>query len=165
MHRRLDQTAQRLRSRPTKSESLLFSLLLKNGYQVEWNQPFGPYIPDFYFPAFNKIVELDGKRFHDAERSRRRDKYFLSRHGIPTLRIMSARMFFEPAFVLRSIKAFLGDRPQPVRRQRLTAKQKKRRLVRLASAPRREPRPPFIPPKAPTPIKTVRAIKVIKGTG
>lgn len=98
--------AQRLRDNPTQSEAILCDELTRLGYQFEFQEIVLGYIPDFYFPAQQKIVELDGKKFHDEAKDAIRDENF-RRNGIQTLRISSSRVFNELHNVLRAIEIFI----------------------------------------------------------
>lgn len=100
--------ARELRANPTASERILKQALEKKGYHFHFNEVLYGYIPDYYFPQYNKIVELDGRQFHDAERDKARDAAFHA-YGIQTFRIRSYRVFTDLTQVLRSIDIFLGE--------------------------------------------------------
>ncbi len=99
--------AQQMRDNPTASEAKLRDKLIKRGYHFEFQPVMLGYIPDFYFPTFRKIVELDGKQFHDPEKDAIRDGHF-AQGGIATLRIQSSRVFSEMTKVMNAIDRFLG---------------------------------------------------------
>jgi very-short-patch-repair endonuclease len=98
--------AERFRNKPTESERLLNNLLIKDGVKFKFQHILHGYIADFFFPGKNYIVELDGSRWHNADKDADRDANLL-RKGIRTLRIPSQAMFTEPAIVLREIKEVL----------------------------------------------------------
>lgn len=153
--------ARELQENPTASERILKRALEKKGYHFHFNQVLYGYIPDYYFPQHNKIVELDGKQFHDAERDKARDAAFLA-YGIQTFRIRSYRVFGDLKQVLRSIDIFLGrpvKKKKAAKRARAKAKaqakaQKKRSKNYVAPAPR------FVVPKKtetkPRPIVVIK---------
>ena len=113
--------ARELRANPTASERILKQALENKGYHIHFNEVLYAYIPDYYFPQYNKIVELDGRQFHDAERDKARDAAFHA-YGIQTFRIRSYRVFTDLTQVLRSIDIFLGE---PVRKKTKRTKKKK----------------------------------------
>ena len=122
--------AKNLQENPTKSEQILKNSLIKGGYSFKFNEILFGYIPDFYFPSKKKIVELDGKQFHNLEQDKRRDSYFAEK-GIQTFRIRSRRVFTDLRQVLRSIDVFLGN-PVKIKlkkKPKLKPKKVKKKLV------------------------------------
>lgn len=127
-----------LQAQPTASEALLRQALLDKGYQFTFNEPLLAYIPDFYFPQYSKMVELDGKWCHSRTKDRQRDAFYYS-HGIRTLRIASYRVFRDIGNVLNAIERFLKDDNSPILRntaKKLRRRRKKavKRTVKLAQA-------------------------------
>jgi very-short-patch-repair endonuclease len=118
--------AKKLRENPTESERILNSKLLEKGWSFEFQFLLSGYIPDFYFPEKKKIVELDGKAFHDPKKDKLRDSR-LKKQGIKILRIKSWRVFRELDFVLEEIEAFVFGVPVKKRKK----KSKKVRFKRL----------------------------------
>ena len=86
--RRLLRFARRMRSEPTRAESILWYHLRarRMGFKFRRQEPIGPYIADFACIERRVIVETDGdshdnRRVYDA----RRDQWFLD-HGWFVLR-------------------------------------------------------------------------------
>ena len=94
------------------------------------------YIADFYFPKQKKIVELDGKKYHDLKKDQRRDTY-LRKKGVKTIRIQSRRVFTDIRRVLAQIDNFLFSTPNKYRKRNKKAYRKKLRkeLKRLRNVP------------------------------
>lgn len=89
MKHNLGKLSKQLSSNPTKWEK---DLLLKlHQWRIEslFQFVFGPYICDFYLPAYGLIIELDGKHHYRGLRvakDKKRDEYF-SKLGHKTLRL------------------------------------------------------------------------------
>ena len=70
------------------------------------NHRIGPYTVDFFWPAFNLVVETDGWATHGYraafERDRARDAH-LAAAGITVLRITERRLTREPVRVIATI--------------------------------------------------------------
>ena len=89
LHQQMVICARKFRKSPTSSEQVLWQALrgrqLK-GLKFRRQQPIGPFIVDFFCPAHNLIVEVDGRihqhqREHDAER-----QYLLEQCGYKVIR-------------------------------------------------------------------------------
>ena len=121
--------AAQLQASPTVSEALLRDELLSRGFSFLFNEPLHSYIPDFYFPEQKKIVELDGKRFHNKTKDRKRDASFHQR-GILTLRIESSRVFASLKKVVEQIEYFLSPQPKEKKGQKVSPPDIALRLAR-----------------------------------
>lgn len=115
--------AAHLRNNPTASEAIIRDALKKRGFNFQFQAVVGGYIPDFYFPDQNKIVELDGRQFHDPVKDRKRDAD-LARLGITTFRIKSSRVFTAFRQVMRSIDLFVKNKPKTKRKRKTRTKPK-----------------------------------------
>ncbi|MBI2552776.1 endonuclease domain-containing protein [Candidatus Uhrbacteria bacterium] len=84
-------TRQKLRSRMTRSEKILWYYLRGSnveGYKFRRQQGIGPHVVDFYCPRVKLVVELDGDS-HYQEGAKRRDaqrQKFIEAQGIRVLR-------------------------------------------------------------------------------
>jgi very-short-patch-repair endonuclease len=82
------------RQRATLAENLFCSYLASLGLSYRFQQGFyTPYyrIADFYLPAQNIIIEIDGP-CHDPLKDERRDKWFERARGIKTLRLTNEQV-------------------------------------------------------------------------
>lgn len=114
--------AQYLIENAPECEKILRDELQRLGYNFIFQSVVFGYIADFHFPAKNKIVELDGKRFHDKAKDKIRDAN-LRNHGIITLRIGSHKVHRNLKAVVRAIDLFLGNSQKPPK-----VKKKKKKL-------------------------------------
>ncbi|MCS6997192.1 MAG: endonuclease domain-containing protein [Casimicrobiaceae bacterium] len=87
--RRLLQHARNLRQTMTPAELRLWLELLRDHRpRFRRQRPIGPYIVDFYCPAWRLVIEIDGYS-HDHEAAYRQDearRRFLEQHGLRVLR-------------------------------------------------------------------------------
>ena len=100
--------ARTLRGNPTDAERKLWSLLRAgqlNGLRFRRQQPFGPYVADFFCASARLIIELDGEQHGadaamaaDAERTR-----FIEARGYRVLRFPNHMVLKEPQLVLEAI--------------------------------------------------------------
>ena len=78
---RLKNTARTLRRNMTEAELKLWSVLRRrqvNGLQFYRQRPIGKYIVDFYCPAKNMVIEVDGGQHYEEdeeERDKKRGEY------------------------------------------------------------------------------------------
>jgi len=82
------------KQRATPAENLFCSYLASLGLSYRFQQGFyTPYyrIADFYLPAYNIIIEIDGP-CHDPETDQRRDRWFEQVRGIRTLRLTNEQV-------------------------------------------------------------------------
>jgi very-short-patch-repair endonuclease len=82
------------RQRATPAENLFCSYLASLGLSYRFQQGF--YVPfyriaDFYLPAFNAIIEIDGPG-HDQVKDEHRDRCFEKARGIRTVRLTNEQV-------------------------------------------------------------------------
>jgi very-short-patch-repair endonuclease len=99
--------ARELRRRPTLPEGMLWQVLRKrpNGLKFRRQHPFGWYIVDFYCPAAQLVVEVDGDSHslgnnprHDARRDR-----WLREQGLRVVRFGAADVMSDIDSVVTAI--------------------------------------------------------------
>jgi very-short-patch-repair endonuclease len=81
------------------------------GFRFRRQHPVGPYILDFYCPAANLAVEVDGEGHGLTDRARRderRDRW-LAEHGMATLRIAAIEVRDNPDGVVKAIIAAVTE--------------------------------------------------------
>lgn len=75
----------------------LSKLKPKFEFQKQWIQDEAFFISDFYFPASNYTIELDGG-YHNTKLQKRKDsrksKYLRSMYGVKTLRITNKKVLW-----------------------------------------------------------------------
>ena len=104
-----------LRNNSTKSERVLWSQLKGSKLNHKFRRQFGigRYVLDFYCPEVRLCVEVDGIT-HDNEtqinKDEVRDKY-LKEQNIYILRFTTQEIFFELDKVVKTILAWLQNRP------------------------------------------------------
>jgi len=104
--------ARKLRGNPTPSEEKLWGYLRarKLGYKFNRQAIIFGYIPDFWCPEKQIVVEVDGKshenrREYDAERDTR-----LANVGIKTVRFSASDIFEKIDLVVANIQSELENR-------------------------------------------------------
>jgi very-short-patch-repair endonuclease len=111
-----------LRGHPTDGEKKLWQHLRNrqlSGAKFGRQQPFGPYILDFYCAESKLAVELDGGQ-HGEPKGVRQDKQrdeYLKREGVTVLRYWNNQVFHEFEGVIEVICATLKSRtlhPNPL---------------------------------------------------
>jgi len=109
---KLTSRARELRKNMTPQEQKLWNLFLRrHPFHFRRQQPFGPYIADFYCAAAKLIIELDGSgHFHPdgLEYDRWRDA-FMTGQGFRVLRFTNAQIDNEFAAVCTEINLALSD--------------------------------------------------------
>ena len=88
--RSLTRFARAMRKAPTRSEALLWRHLCGKqlGVRMRRQHPLWPFICDFYVPAYELVVEVDGGiHLAQRERDRRRDAELVRHYGVRVLRI------------------------------------------------------------------------------
>ncbi|MCL6712769.1 DUF559 domain-containing protein [Pseudomonas sp. R2.Fl] len=114
-HRYLKPHARRLRRDMTDAEQRLWFHLRRkqlDGVQFYRQKPLGRYIVDFYGPAVDLVIELDGSQHFTADglvRDRRRDA-FLAGQGLRVLRFDDRQALLETAAVLEVILRVIRER-------------------------------------------------------
>ena len=107
-NKNLKQPSRELRKNMTDAELLLWSRLRKkqvNGVQFYRQKPLGNYIVDFYCPAANLVVEVDGGQHYTEEgktKDRERDNYLASL-DLKVLRFSNSDVLKEIDAVLQMI--------------------------------------------------------------
>lgn len=130
--------AERLRMFPTRSEAIVRDALMSRGHKFQFQPLLHGYIPDFYFPKQNKIVELDGKchenqRAYDARRTQH-----LKMHGCKLIRIKSQLAFTNLPKVIAQIENFAFG--IPMKKTKRHKKRDRDRRNRSHARPTREQR-------------------------
>ena len=92
-------------------EVLLWTRLSRDqiGFQFRRQDPYGPYILDFYCPEFGVAVEIDGlvhegKKDNDEERDSD-----LNAYGVHVLRFSARSVLKSPDVVVCQIKTYLAE--------------------------------------------------------
>ena len=95
----------------TKPERLLWSKLSRDqiGFQFRRQDPFGPYILDFYCPELFVAIEIDGE-IHQLKRAKDeiRDTYLMT-HRVTVLRFSAKSVLKSPESVAQQIKNYLEE--------------------------------------------------------
>ena len=103
-----------LRRLGTEAERFLWKLLRRKAFGSKFRRqhPVGPYVLDFYCPAFRMAVELDGGQHaspanaaHDAARTA-----YLAGRRIRVMRFTNFQLFYGPEDVLETIAKAVGTR-------------------------------------------------------
>ena len=113
----LKERARKMRNNPTEPEKRLWRHLSNGqlgGFKFRRQEVIGRAIADFYCPAADLIIEVDGETHADVERDRRRDAY-LGGFGIAVLHVTNQDVMrnVEGVLVLISNALAIGDRPHP----------------------------------------------------
>jgi len=114
-HRYLKSHARRLRRDMTDAEQRLWFHLRRkqlDGVQFYRQKPLGRYIVDFYGPAADLVIELDGSQHFTADglaRDQRRDA-FLAGLGLRILRFDDRQALLETSAVLEAILEAIRER-------------------------------------------------------
>ena len=91
---RLRRFAKSMRRNETPHERQLWGILRDrrfNGFKFRRQVPIGSYVVDFFCPAANLIVEVDGSQHADSNADRVRDEW-LARAGYRVLRIWNSEL-------------------------------------------------------------------------
>jgi very-short-patch-repair endonuclease len=105
-----EEFAKQLRENPSLPEALLCLELDKYKIPYEFQKVIFGFIPDYWFPKYKKIVEVDGKH-HLKQRKydNWRDNIF-KKNGIDTLRIPASVVLRDPFLAVNAISKFLTGR-------------------------------------------------------
>lgn len=94
---------------PSLPEQIMLKVL-KGRYNFVFQPNLFNFLPDFYFPDYKVILEIDGKRYHkNKAKDKQRDAIFFSK-GIRTLRIPAKSVFRDVGKVLKRLDKFLGQK-------------------------------------------------------
>ena len=100
--------ARRLRTQATDAERALWRLLRSRqigGLKFRRQQPYGPFVLDFYCHEHRLAIEADGGQHLDAEniaQDRERTRY-LEAHGLRVLRFTNVEILRQPDEVVAAI--------------------------------------------------------------
>lgn len=115
VHNREDKKAfrKKLRNELTPAEAALWKELQRSklaGRKFRGQHSVGPYILDFYCPAEDLAVELDGEgHFHDVTKFKDRERRkFLTSKGIKVIRFENSLVFNKLGYVLEEIVNSFG---------------------------------------------------------
>ena len=112
------EVARGLRKQPTRSEALLWQALRGRqleGYRFRRQQPFGPFVVDFYCSSRRLVVEVDGP-IHDSQREADRTRQqLLESLGLRFLRLPAAMVEDDLPAALDAIRGALTPDPSPSR--------------------------------------------------
>ena len=111
----LKETSRNLRSNMTEAERLLWMRLRRKqlqGVQFYRQKPIGNFIVDFYAPAADLVIEVDGCQHLESEhriRDKLRDE-FLAERGLTVLRFDNLQVLCETDAVVEQILRWMSDR-------------------------------------------------------
>ena len=114
-HANLKQPARRLRRHQTEAEQVLWARIRRKqigGVPFYRQKPLGPYIVDFYAPAAQLVIEVDGGQHFEpdhAARDAERDAY-LAALGLTVLRFDNRQVLTETQAVVEAIGRVIADR-------------------------------------------------------
>ena len=107
LRRKMVEIARQFRKTTTPSEALLWKALRGKkveGIKFRRQQPIGPFIVDFYAPAYRLVVEVDGP-IHDKQYAADRDRQeFLESLGLQFLRLSASRVENDLSAALADIR-------------------------------------------------------------
>jgi len=108
------EVAREFRKTPTRGESLLWEALRRSkleGVKFRRQQPFGPFVVDFFAPGQRLVVEVDGP-VHDTQREVDRERQsLLEALGLRFLRLPTATVEHDLPAALAQIRAALLPNP------------------------------------------------------
>ncbi len=103
--------ARYLRNNMSLPEVLLWNCLKQDqiGFQFRRQDPYGPYILDFYCPEYCVAIEIDGT-IHEGKKQKDevRDTFLIS-HGVQVLRFSARSVLKNSAVVAIQIKGYIED--------------------------------------------------------
>jgi len=111
----LKEPSRNLRSNMTEAEQLLWARLRRKqlqGIQFYRQKPIGNFVVDFYAPAADLVIEVDGSQHLEAEhrvRDELRDE-FLAELGLTVLRFDNRQVLCEPDAVVEKIFQWMNSR-------------------------------------------------------
>ena len=112
----LKRRAREMRNNPTEPEKRLWRSLASaqlDGFKFRRQEVIGHAIADFYCPAADLVVEIDGHTHADFDKDRRRDAY-LGGFGLRVLHVSNHDVMGNIDGVLVKIQSSLGgDKPHP----------------------------------------------------
>lgn len=87
--------ARQFRKTPTPSEALLWQALRSrklDGAKFRRQQPIGPFVVDFFAPAYRLVVEIDGPVHAEHQEADRARQDLLEMLGLRFVRVSSAQV-------------------------------------------------------------------------
>lgn len=107
LRRKMVEAARRFRKTPTPSEAILWRALRGKkveGIKFRRQQPIGPFVVDFYAPAYRLIVEVDGP-IHEAQKTADRERQeLLESLGLRFLRLSAELVENNPSDALVAVR-------------------------------------------------------------
>ena len=106
--------ARAMRREATSAERVLWRALRDRqlGTRVRRQVPLGPFIADFYLPAFRLVIEVDGETHAAASADVSRDAWFAG-NGVRVLRFTNREVLKNLEGVVAAIAAELPGPPPP----------------------------------------------------
>lgn len=108
LRRKMVETARQFRKTPTPSEAVLWQALRGkklDGVKFRRQQPIGPFVVDFYAPAYRLVVEVDGP-IHEAQRTADRERQeLLESLGLRVVRLSAHQVESDLSGALNAIRA------------------------------------------------------------
>ena len=108
----------RLRRGQTDAEIALWKLLRNrhlDGVKFRRQHEFGPYVLDFYCPAFRLAIEADGSQHSDPEAliADEKRRAYLQTRGLRLVRFTDTEILTDGTNVLERIYQLLEETPSP----------------------------------------------------
>lgn len=88
----------------SRSEIDLLSAMLLLGLKPELQAQVGRYRADFLFRREHVVVEVDGRKWHDWEHDRQRDRYMRLDHDLIVKRYPASRVWADPLACARDVQ-------------------------------------------------------------
>ena len=114
LRRKMVEVARQFRKEPTRSEDILWQSLRGkklDGVKFRRQQPIGPFIVDFYAPAYRLVVEVDGQIHEIQKEADQERQQLLEQLGLFVLRLTAAEVEQALPQALAKIQAILKARP------------------------------------------------------
>ena len=103
--------ARHLRSNMSLPKVLIWTRINRDqiGFQFRRQDPYGPYILDFYCPELCVAIEIDGS-VHEGKKvtDEARDSYLIA-HGVHVLRFSARSVLKNPNSVVAQVKSYLEE--------------------------------------------------------
>jgi very-short-patch-repair endonuclease len=114
---RMVEVARQFRKRPTRSEAILWQALRDGrlgGRRFRRQQPFGPFVVDFFCASERLVVEVDGPVHETQREADALRQQLLESLGLRFLRVPAALVEEDLPSALAAIRdAFVPDRHEP----------------------------------------------------
>jgi very-short-patch-repair endonuclease len=115
LRRRMVEVARQFRKEPTRGEAMLWRELRRrglNGRKVRRQQPIGPFIVDFFVPAFRLVIEVDGPIHQSQQEADRQRQELLESLGLRILRLPNADVENDPSSAVARVRASIEQPTQ-----------------------------------------------------